>query len=83
MALEAWDKRLAAADDELAEDQLEFWTNICLCHSLIVEPSPGGGLPVFQVPPSCVCLTPNPDLYQNMGHDPVPKQFDDANSPRS
>ncbi len=48
-ALEAWDKRLAAADDALAEDQLEFWTNICLCHSLIVEPSPGGGLPVFQV----------------------------------
>ena len=48
-ALEQWDQRLAAADDALAEDQLEFWTNICLCHSLIVEPNPAGGLPVYQV----------------------------------
>ena len=48
-ALEAWDLRLAAADDDLAEAQLEFWTNICLCHSLIVEPNAAGGLPVYQV----------------------------------
>ena len=48
-ALEEWDGRLAGADDALAEDQLEFWTNICLCHSLIVEPNPAGGLPVYQV----------------------------------
>jgi len=52
-ALEAWDGRLAGADDALAEDQLEFWTNICLCHSLIVEPNPAGGLPVYQVRGGC------------------------------
>ena len=54
-ALEAWDGRLAGADDALAEDQLEFWTNICLCHSLIVEPNPAGGLPVYQVRCSRLC----------------------------
>lgn len=58
-ALAQWDRVLAAAapDSELAQLQASFWTNICLCNSLIVEPNPQeGGLPVFQVHPDLVPL---------------------------
>ena len=52
-ALRAWDKRLAAAasstaGDQLSNDQRRFWTNMCICNSLIVERGPEGEF-VYQV----------------------------------
>lgn len=34
----------------LGHHLLDFWTNICVCHSLIVHENPQGGLPLYQVP---------------------------------
>lgn len=33
----------------LGHHMLDFWTNICVCHSLIVHDNPQGGLPLYQV----------------------------------
>lgn len=33
----------------LGSQALDFWTNVCVCHSLIVEEDPKGGLPIYQV----------------------------------
>ncbi len=42
---------VAEADDVLLGNHLlDFWTNICICHSLIVEKGPDGGI-VYQVLP--------------------------------
>lgn len=32
----------------LGHHVLDFWTNICVCHSLIVHENPQGGLPLYQ-----------------------------------
>ncbi len=32
----------------LGHHLLDFWVNICLCHSLIVEEAEDGGLPIYQ-----------------------------------
>lgn len=39
-----------AADVVLGQHLLDFWLNICICQSLIVEKPPGGGI-VYQVIP--------------------------------
>ena len=33
----------------LGHHLLDFWANICLCHSLIVEEAEDGGPPIYQV----------------------------------
>ena len=58
-ALEAWDQRLGAAAREskdgggrdaggLGSRQRAFWTNVCICNTLIVERGPDGEY-VYQV----------------------------------
>jgi hypothetical protein len=57
-ALEAWDQRLGAAAREakdgggdaggLGARQRAFWTNVCICNTLIVERGPDGEY-VYQV----------------------------------
>lgn len=57
-ALKAWDSRLAAAsvaganareeEQVLSDQQRAFWTNICICNTLIVERGPDGEY-VYQV----------------------------------
>lgn len=65
--LEAWDARLGAAVREggsgggggggnaggLAAHQRLFWTNVCICNTLIVERGPDGEY-VYQVHTYCV-----------------------------
>jgi len=33
----------------LGQQTLDFWLNLCICHTLIVEQDKNGGLPVYQV----------------------------------
>lgn len=37
---------------------VDFWTNICLCHSLILEDNPEGGPKLYQVRVSCTAFDP-------------------------
>ncbi len=40
----------ASGDDaQLGQQLMDFWTNICVCHSLISEHHPETGEPLFQV----------------------------------
>lgn len=57
---------------QLGEQLLDFWTNICVCHSLISEAHPETGEPIFQVSSytdlvSSDCNTQLPPL-QGPGH---------------
>ena len=56
---------------------LDFWLNVCICHSLIVEQPKNGGLPTFQasqqhaagVPhPSTRGVVPTPALQLGLPH---------------
>lgn len=41
---------LSSRDAEfLGQQTLDFWLNLCICHTLIVEQDKNGGLPVYQV----------------------------------
>ena len=41
---------LSSGDAEfLGQQTLDFWLNLCICHTLIVEQDKNGGLPVYQV----------------------------------
>ena len=40
----------------LGHHLLDFWANICLCHSLIVEEAEDGGPPIYQAGPFAPCL---------------------------
>ncbi|KAK9828339.1 hypothetical protein WJX74_009865 [Apatococcus lobatus] len=42
--------RGGAEDAQLGQQLLGFWTNICVCHSLISEAHPETGEPIFQGP---------------------------------
>ena len=37
-------------DSQLGQQMMDFFTNICVCHSLISEQHPETGEPIFQVP---------------------------------
>lgn len=49
-----------SGDDEarlllLGHHLVDFWCNICLCHSLIVEEAEDGGPPIYQARPrACI-----------------------------
>ena len=56
---------------------LDFWLNVCICHSLIVEQPKNGGLPTFQasqqhttgVPcPATRGVVPMPALQMGLPH---------------
>ena len=53
-----------AEDVQLGEQLLDFWTNICVCHSLISEAHPETGEPIFQVSQTLVsdCISQLPPL---------------------
>lgn len=42
-------RRGGAGDAQLGQQLLDFWINICVCHSLISEAHPETGEPIFQV----------------------------------
>lgn len=42
----------------LACHLVDFWTNICLCHSLIVEEAEDEGPPIYQASSSNTCYIP-------------------------
>lgn len=60
VALDAWDQRLGQAAREdgnggaLSVQQRAFWTNVCICNTLIVERGPDGEY-VYQVRWSTLC----------------------------
>ena len=38
------------ANSTLGQHLVDFWTNVCICQSLIIEDNPkAGGLPIYQV----------------------------------
>lgn len=40
----------------LGHHVVDFWTAICVCHSLIVEDNPKGGTKIYQVAPPLAAL---------------------------
>lgn len=42
-------RRGGPGDAQLGQQLLDFWINICVCHSLISEAHPETGEPIFQV----------------------------------
>ena len=55
-------ERGQGSDAHLGQQLLDFWTNICVCHSLISEAHPVTSEPIFQVSP----------LWQMVVHSPMP-----------
>lgn len=42
----------AGGESSLGPHLVDFWTNVCICQSLIIEePEEEGGLPIYQVRP--------------------------------
>ncbi len=57
---------LSSRDAEfLGQQTLDFWLNLCICHTLIVEQDKSGGLPVYQVH---ICLFMHSDAPAFASH---------------